>query len=190
MKIARQKLNKLKNRLKDIFFSYWYILILLSVFTFVNYERKAQRDEAKIVKQDFFLEEAREEIKPSSFRLIKLIADTDRLPRLIWNGETVMLYANEPFLEMTGYDLKDIQDKPFFNKDGTSDFIVAGSVKASKEVVKTNAAGGIEMTTGIVNRWHHKDGHEITIEWIIGFNDYVSGIGSCQAILINDENIK
>lgn len=147
-------------------------------------EIESTSDKYKILELNFFKQESVKQIKPSNLSLLKVVADTDKLPRLIWDGKTVMLYANKPFLEMTGYKLEDLENKPFFNIDGTSDFIVKESLKESKQVVEDNANNGVKMVRGTVNQWYKKDGTRITIKWLIGFNDHVTGLGSCQCLQV------
>jgi len=141
----------------------------------------------KLRELDFFLEKVEKAISPSNMRLLKTVADTDKLPRLVWDGNTVILYANHAFLEMTGYGLEDLVGKPFFNADGTSDFITKEHIDPSVEVVIENAKGGVAMTKGITNKWYTKSGREVTIKWYKGFNDYVSGMGSCQCVTMEEK---
>lgn len=165
------------------------ICLIITKVSYDNITKKNERlevnaevDAKEILKLNFFKQESIKQIKPSNLELLKVVADTDKLPRLIWDGQTVILYANKPFLKMTGYKLEDIKNKPFFNSDGTSDFIVKESLKESKKVVKDNAKNGVKMIRGTINQWHRKDKTRVTIKWLIGFNDYETGLGSCQCV--------
>lgn len=135
---------------------------------------------------DFFLENAEKKVEdnPKELELLKLVSDTDHLPRIIWDNNTTILYANKPFLDNLGYEFNDVVGKKFFNEDGTSDFITPDTLEVSKKVVVTNASSGVKMIQGANNKWYNKLGEEVNISWLKGFNDTKTKLGSSQCFIV------
>lgn len=144
---------------------------------------------SKVKKLNFFLNDLESKVakNPETERILKIVADTDHLPRIIWDNETRIIYANDKFLEALGYDFHDVVGKKFFNDDGTSDFITPEFVNPSIDVVEENAKNGIKMVKGMRNKWFNKKGEEIEIDWLIGFNDNRTKFGSTQCITIDGD---
>ena len=146
----------------------------------------------KIANLNFLLDEVENEKKrnPNAIRIMKLVSDTDEMPRLVWDGNTVILHANKAFLDALGYSYADVVGKKFFNDDGTSDFISPDTIEGSIDVLIDNVTNGVEWSKGIINKWFTKNGETRRIEWMVGFNDDYNNIGSAQCYILSAHELK
>jgi PAS domain-containing protein len=112
--------------------------------------------------------------------LAELYSLTDHLPRLTWDNDFRIIHANQSFLDALGYDLLDIMGKRIFNEDGTSDFITTDTLGASYDTIADNLKSGVEWVHGTTNKWYAKDGSEVKIKWLIGFNHPSKSFGTTQ----------
>lgn len=118
-------------------------------------------------------------------RLTKLFSDSDHLMRLVWDDKFRIIYANKTFLRVMKYKLEDIIGRPLFNEDGSSDFMTPDTVERSKLVVSKNLENGVKMISGAENKWIDSEGEEVKMDWLLGFNDKKTNIGSSQCLLLS-----
>lgn len=114
----------------------------------------------------------------------KNFTDTDHLARLVWDNNFKIIYANNNFLLRLGYTLDDVIGKYIITPDGKSDFITDDTIEDSISVVQNNMRHGVQMISGVINKWIAKDGSEISCEWLIGFNDTSKGLGTTQCLFL------
>ena len=116
--------------------------------------------------------------------LAELYSLTDNMPRLTWNSDFIIIHANDAFLNPLGYDLVDLLNKPIFNPDGSSDYITPDTLGASYDTVEANLLHGTKMFASVKNKWFAKDGREVPIQWLKGFNHPTNSFGTTQCKFI------
>jgi len=111
------------------------------------------------------------------------ITKYDVMPRIVYDSLGRLLYANDLFLSMIGYDLSEIA-----GMDMTK-FIYADDIFHSAYTLNKNmnTLDGLDVLEGYYNRYVHKDGSIVYIHWIRCYNDKGNHIGSGQCIQVSED---
>ena len=108
------------------------------------------------------------------------IADSDLLPRIIWDNHFNFIYGNNKFLEKLKYTNNELQNKYILS----SELMTEESIIASKKIVINNMKHGTLWTDYLDNEWFDKDGNIIKCRWLTGINDENNGIGTAQCVFL------
>jgi PAS domain S-box-containing protein len=115
-------------------------------------------------------------------KLLRNVCDFDLMPRMVWDFDGNILYVNESFARLLGYEQSEMIGKPF------QPFIHPDSLEASLNVYFENIGNGRSLMVDFDNSYIHKDGSEVKLRWLRGWNDEDLKMGSGQVKLRNAVN--
>ena len=115
-------------------------------------------------------------------KLLRNVCDFDLMPRMVWDFDGNILYVNESFSRLLGYEQSEMIGKPF------QPFIHPDSLEASLNVYFENIGNGRSLMVDFDNSYIHKDGSEVKLRWLRGWNDEDLKMGSGQVKLRNAVN--
>ena len=111
------------------------------------------------------------------------ITKYDVMPRIVYDSLGRILYANDLFLSIIGYELHEVagvsMTKFIYEED-----IVHSSYTLNKNM---NTPEGLDVLDGYYNRYVRKDGTVAFIHWIRCYNDKINHIGSGQCVEVSEE---
>jgi PAS domain S-box-containing protein len=111
------------------------------------------------------------------------ITKYDVMQRIVYDSIRRILYANDLFLSMIGYELYEVAGVNM-TKFIYEDDVMHSSYTLNKNM---NTPEGLDVLEDYYNRYVRKDGTIIFVNWIRGYNDKVNHIGSGQCIEVSEE---
>jgi len=105
------------------------------------------------------------------------VCDFSVLPRVVWDFDGKILYVNEAFSRLLGYDQADLIGKEF------TEFIHPDTLEDSMNVYQENISNGLSLMQDFDNSYIHRDGSEVKLRWLRGWNDEILKMGSGEVKL-------
>lgn len=106
------------------------------------------------------------------------------MPRIAWDFDYKLVYVNDAFADLLGYTKEEMIGQPF------PKFLHPESTEKTLEYYETNTGTGVSKFKDYYNRYQHKvTGDVVWIHWLIGFNDDVLQLGSCECAIVNEKDV-